>query len=225
MSAIINSFKQWEHWLIGSLLHPVLVYTDHKNLEYFTTTKVLNRRQARWADYLSLFDFKIIYRPGRENGKADALSRRADPGLEGGSEPIQFLKPGQYVGSSEECVLLYAGSLSIEEAALFDREQLTALQVLKLNKSFIKWVIKVGQRDADWSHIKVTFKKGDSSCSDDYTLEDSMVYFRRRIWIPGSDGSSKSGRDNGLRLLVAESAHDSKVAGHFGKHKTLDIIQ
>ena len=42
MSAIVDSFKQWEHWLIGTL-HPVLVYTDHKNLEYFTTTKVLNR--------------------------------------------------------------------------------------------------------------------------------------------------------------------------------------
>ena len=64
--------------------------------------KVLNRRQARWADYLSLFDFKIIFRPGRENGKADALSRRADPGLEEGSvrQPVvQFFKPGQYVGS------------------------------------------------------------------------------------------------------------------------------
>ena len=97
------------------LLHPILVYTDHRNLEYFTTTKVLNRRQAQWVDYLSLFDFKIVYRPGRENGKADALSRRADPGLERGSEPTQFLKPGQYVGSSEEGVPLYAGSLSTLE--------------------------------------------------------------------------------------------------------------
>ena len=121
MLVIINSFKQWEHWLIRSL-HPVLVYTDHKNLEYFTTTKVLNRRQARWADYLSLFDFKIIYHPSRENGKVDALSRCVDPGLEGGSEPIQFLKLGQYIGSLEESVLLYAGSLSIEEAVLFDGE-------------------------------------------------------------------------------------------------------
>ena len=87
--------------------------------------------------------FKIIYRPGRENGKADALSRHADPGLEGGSEPTQFLNPGQYV-DSDEGVLLYAGSLSIGEAALFDREQLAALQVLKLDKSFIKRVVKAG---------------------------------------------------------------------------------
>ena len=43
MSAIVNSFKQWEHWLISSL-YPVLVYMNHKNLEYFTMMKVLNRR-------------------------------------------------------------------------------------------------------------------------------------------------------------------------------------
>jgi hypothetical protein len=48
--------------------------------------EVLNRRQARWADYLSLFDFKIIYRPGRENRKANTLSRRANLELKRGSE-------------------------------------------------------------------------------------------------------------------------------------------
>ena len=46
MSVIVDSFKEWEHWLIGSL-HPIAVYTDHKNLEYFTTMKVLNHRQAQ----------------------------------------------------------------------------------------------------------------------------------------------------------------------------------
>ena len=37
------------------------------------TTKVLTRRQARWAEKLSEFNFKIIPRPGTKNGKADAL--------------------------------------------------------------------------------------------------------------------------------------------------------
>ena len=208
MSAIVDSFKQWEHWLIGSL-HPVLVYTDHKNLEYFTTTKVLNRRQARWADYLSLFDFKIIFHLGRENGKADALSRRADPGLEGGSERqpvVQFLKPGQYVGFLSQAT---------DEVLLLDREHLAALKVSRLDKGFIKWVIDAGQKDVEWSRIKTALENGES-CNEDYTLEDGMVCFRRRIWIPD---------DNSLRLLVAGSSHDTKVAGHFGKHKTVDIVR
>jgi hypothetical protein len=39
------------------------------------TTKVLNRRQACWAQELAGMDFKIFYRKGISNGKPDALLR------------------------------------------------------------------------------------------------------------------------------------------------------
>ena len=48
MFAIVSSFKQWRHYLEGAA-DMVLVFSDHRNLKYFTNTKVLNRRQARWA--------------------------------------------------------------------------------------------------------------------------------------------------------------------------------
>jgi hypothetical protein len=38
-------------------------------------TKVLNRRQAYWAQELAGVDFKIFYRKGTSNSKPDALSR------------------------------------------------------------------------------------------------------------------------------------------------------
>jgi len=38
----------------------------------------LNRRQARWALYLSQFDFILKHVAGVKMGKADGLSRRAD---------------------------------------------------------------------------------------------------------------------------------------------------
>jgi len=41
--AIFEAFKIWRHYLEGSTL-PIDVVTDHKNLEYFLTTKVLTRR-------------------------------------------------------------------------------------------------------------------------------------------------------------------------------------
>jgi len=72
---------------------------DHKNLEYFNTSKLLNRRQTRWAEILSEFNLKTIYHPGERNGKADALSRRVVPELEGEGEKqdltIRMFKPGQ----------------------------------------------------------------------------------------------------------------------------------
>ncbi|KAI0998307.1 hypothetical protein K3495_g9885 [Podosphaera aphanis] len=52
-----------------------MVLTDHKNLERFTTTKKLNRRQACWNELLAEFDFKIVFRPGKHGGKPDALTR------------------------------------------------------------------------------------------------------------------------------------------------------
>ena len=75
--AIVRCFEEWRpEALSGSGTNPVQVLTDHKALEYFITTKKLSRRQARWAEYLSQFDFEITYRPGAANKKADALTRQ-----------------------------------------------------------------------------------------------------------------------------------------------------
>ena len=72
--AIVNAFETWTAEL-GFVEAPTLVLTDHKNLEYFTTTKKLNRRQARWNELLANYDFKIVFRPGKQGGKPDALTR------------------------------------------------------------------------------------------------------------------------------------------------------
>ena len=55
---------------------PVKVLTDHKGLEYFMTTKKLTPRQARWAEFLSKFNFKFTYQTGKKNDKVDALTRK-----------------------------------------------------------------------------------------------------------------------------------------------------
>ena len=86
--AIVESFKQWRHYLEGSRT-PVEVYSDHDNLRHFMTTKRLNGRQIRWALALGAFDFEIKYHPGKTN-PADAPSRRPDYalGMESGIEDL-----------------------------------------------------------------------------------------------------------------------------------------
>jgi len=78
--------------MLMSVDDQILVYTDHKNLEYFNTRKTLNRRQHRGAEFLQPFNFKVIYREGRLNEKADSLSRRRDYRPEGrsNSDPLHF---------------------------------------------------------------------------------------------------------------------------------------
>lgn len=74
--AIVASLKHWRVYAESS--SELDIYTDHKNLLNFTTTKTLNRRQVRWAEELGQYKFRIHYTPGKENGRADALSRRPD---------------------------------------------------------------------------------------------------------------------------------------------------
>ena len=76
MLAIVEAFREWRHYL-ESPAFTVRVLCDHENLQSFMTTKVLNRRQARWAEFLASFDFGIVYRKGKEN-PADGPSRRPD---------------------------------------------------------------------------------------------------------------------------------------------------
>ncbi|SLM41551.1 retrotransposon nucleocapsid protein [Lasallia pustulata] len=74
--AIIRAFEEWRPELEGNAF-PIKVITDHRNLEYFMSTKQLSRCQARWSEFLSQFNFKIVYRPGKQGAKPDALTRRS----------------------------------------------------------------------------------------------------------------------------------------------------
>ena len=55
---IFEAFKIWHHYLKGSPT-PVDVVTDHKNLEYFSTTKLLTCRQVQWSEFLCQFNLII----------------------------------------------------------------------------------------------------------------------------------------------------------------------
>ncbi|KAJ3568444.1 hypothetical protein NP233_g5716 [Leucocoprinus birnbaumii] len=80
--AIIRALKKWRSDLIGMHFE---IYTDHKTLLNFDTQKDLSRRQARWMEFLSQYDYKIHYVNGALNVAADALSRIEPPSV---SHPI-----------------------------------------------------------------------------------------------------------------------------------------
>ena len=77
MLAVVRYLEAWRHFLEGTTTK-FKVWTDHKNLEYFMKVQKLNRRQARWALYLSRLNFTLKYVPESKMGKADSLSKRPD---------------------------------------------------------------------------------------------------------------------------------------------------
>jgi hypothetical protein len=85
LMAIVWAFEEWQPKLKGAL-HPIQVLSNHKNLEYFMLIKLLNCHQIHWAKYLSYFDFKSVYCPGKAGGKPDALTYRSGDLPQGGDE-------------------------------------------------------------------------------------------------------------------------------------------
>lgn len=75
--AIVRSCEEWYPELL-SARDEIQILTDHHALQYFMTKRTLNVRQAAWSEFLSAINFKIIYRPGKQNAAADALSRKTE---------------------------------------------------------------------------------------------------------------------------------------------------
>src|SRR3979490_549671 len=90
--AIFEAFQHWRHYLEGSA-DPINVITDHKNLEYFCTTKILTRQQARWSEHLSQFNLIIHFRPGCLGTKPDSLTRCWDIYLKEGASDYATVNP------------------------------------------------------------------------------------------------------------------------------------
>ena len=69
---MVHAMRTWRCYLEGCV--KCTVVTDHCPLTFFETQQNLSRRQARWSEYLSRFQFNWVYRPGWSN-VADPLSR------------------------------------------------------------------------------------------------------------------------------------------------------
>ncbi|KAF8407600.1 hypothetical protein HHK36_006734 [Tetracentron sinense] len=77
MMAIIQAVTKWRPYLVGRQFQ---ILTDHKSLKFFLDQRVATLEQQKWVSKLVGYDYEIVYRSGRENVVADALSRRQEDG-------------------------------------------------------------------------------------------------------------------------------------------------
>src|SRR4030081_2749236 len=75
--AVIKALEEWRPELEGSSQRFDII-TDYKNLQTFATTKQLSPHHMRWSEFLSHFNFRIVYCPGSANAREDALSRKLE---------------------------------------------------------------------------------------------------------------------------------------------------
>ena len=121
--AVVWALKKLRPYLLGSKF---VVYTDHKPLTSLFTKDFDNTKIERWAVLLNEYGAKVLYRPGRNNIRADMLSRIRAPEvaiLDDGKSDI----PLEYIPLKPEDVSLLADGLTREEVSRLQQEQFPEL--------------------------------------------------------------------------------------------------
>ncbi|XP_062115055.1 uncharacterized protein LOC133829215 [Humulus lupulus] len=71
--ALVRALETWQHYLWPK---EFVIRTDHESLKHLKGQHKLNKRHARWVEFIETFPYVIRYKQGKENVVADALSRR-----------------------------------------------------------------------------------------------------------------------------------------------------
>ncbi|KAM0065899.1 putative nucleotidyltransferase, Ribonuclease H [Helianthus debilis subsp. tardiflorus] len=88
MYAITQAISKWRQYLLG---HHFTIITDQQSLKRLQDQVIQTPEQQKWLGKLLGFDFDIVYRPGSQNGAADALSRLPTGHLLAISAPVPTL--------------------------------------------------------------------------------------------------------------------------------------
>jgi hypothetical protein len=205
MLAIVYALEKWRQFLQGSK-YKTTIFSHHQNLSYFTKKVTLNRRQARWALQLRGNDFGIVYRKGSMNQKADILSRcPAYTFKEGGTTAIStepLLGPDQW---------LEIGAMEIEDDD-FQEICIGAMEVELLLPEQKQKIMDDAALNESYRSICKLVTKGNNA-DENYQIIDDLLCWKGRLYAPER-----------TRKRIIKSEHDSKIAGHFGRDRTLELV-
>jgi transposase InsO family protein len=206
MLAIVKSLDEWRPELQGTHSR-IKIYTDHRALEYFMTTKRLTARQARWAEALSQYYFLIMYRAGKENAQADALTIRdeeieAQNGVKDEYRTRAFLSQDQV----DARVLQDLGINAIEE------ELLTEIAPLDESLELTDRILQANRESPSLDALRAQA----SAESGEFTLEEGLLLYSGRLVLPA--GSV-------LVTDLIKEAHTQVSTAHPGRDKTYHLLR
>ena len=161
------------------------------------TAKKLNWRQARWSLLLARFDFFLHHCPGKTMGKSHALSQRADYGT--GMEDNQ--------------------NLTLLTPNLFAIWALEGLEVSGEEKDLLRQIQRETESESHEEVVVKAIKELKQSLvksviSSEWSTENGLLRYRVKVYVPKTD----------LRWKIVALCHDSKIAGHPRRWKTLELV-
>eukprot|EP00731_Ephydatia_muelleri_P001691 Em0001g1691a len=164
--AIIFGVKKFHNYLYGRQFS---IVTDHKPLihlfsENRSIPAMASARLQRWALVLSAYQYKIVYKCGKDNANADMLSRLPLPEC-----PADVPTPGETVLLME---ILQSSPVSVEEIRTWTKED----PVL----SKVKGLLINGWKGDDDSEDLRPFRQR----HEELSLQDDCVLWGCRVVIP-----------------------------------------
>ena len=192
MLGLIRALEDWRHFLKGITFK---VITDHKHIEWWTTMRDLNRRQARWSLYPSRFTFKVTYRKG-ESMQADASSRFSTDHVSDrdNNRQITVILPKHF-------------------------QTVAAAHYKPASDTLRECIRQASAREAEVIEgLRFIDKIAPKALTDGTALweeEDSFVYHKSRLYVPNVKE---------LRHDVVKTCHDSITTGHSGKNGTIELV-
>ncbi|GLB45211.1 putative retrotransposable element tf2 155 kda protein type 1-like [Lyophyllum shimeji] len=215
---IIRALRKWRADLFGAKF---TVLTDHRTLENFGKQRDLSRRQARWMEFLSQFDCKIVYVKGEDNSVADALSRLPDdfPDSADTVANAAALADMHDAATVSRCIaaILPVCRSSSPFAATFSLAHRTAnlepvaaltpagFRILPAINMELVEQIKAGYDSDPWCKNLIAAARGMPALAQ----RDGLWFWKSRLVVP---------RAGSVRETIFRLAHDA--LGHFGFEKS-----
>lgn len=209
MLAIVKSLDEWRPELQNTAKR-IQIYTDHKALEYFMTTKQLTGRQARWAEALSEYHFIVMYRAGQQNAKADALTRR-DNEVEHQDRVKTEYRTRAFLSQDQidPRVLQDLGvelddvSLApIEDDSQFDEPTELMDRILHHNRNA--------------PSLESVRRQAKTATDSEFSLEDGLLLYAGRLVVPNVGD---------LQTRLIQEAHNQVSTAHPGRDKTYRLLR
>ena len=214
--AVILALKCWRAELIGLQRDEFLVVTDHRALEYFSTKRQLNLRQAGWADLLAQYNFKITYRPGKDNEAADALSRKTEVvRTQKGKMEAQRLRTIFQRVENQEVYRGWAetaGTDDVDDTGLFEM----SLDTPKPHQHEVEVVDRLltANRTHDSLH---TYRAKAADPDEEHwsMINGKYVLYKGRLIVPN---------DGDLRTRLLDEVHSRTMTAHPSRNKTRRLV-
>ena len=208
--AIVKSLAQWRPEL-QSQFKRIQIYTDHRALEYFMTTKALTARQARWAEALASYCFTIQYRPGKENGKADALTRRTDDTAHQDAMKAEYRTKAMFSKDQIDPQVLQDLGIDLDEMSLMPIDAEDDTDYIEA-EDLIEQVTRNNKASSSLDALRAQALRDNE---EDFSLEDSLLLYNDRLLVLSTL----------LRTALIADCHNQASTAYPGMDKTYTLLR